>query len=457
MRYRCVEAQCPASLALLPALLAVAALVVDRCEARPWGDNQAIPTLTRALEASKPTQREPKPTSFDVLQTVVERRLRKRVDYPGNVCGFVGGDVATPAICSANSVCLWDTGHGAVGCSATSGGSLAFYTTCVDHNNNDDSGLQDSQWVFTCKGNDECYRNEYEPVNGQGFTQWGCGFSSWATTVLTQPSGVVGQVARVQLTLIDMPAIRDDPSASGLPISTGESSSELPSSTSDSTTSATDSASPIPSGSTGTSSTSSSETSSEASSTASTTGTDSSSSNTITTITITTNSTSQSSTRSTTKIPSSTVAPPPSNARPKNPVPSADTSPDVGSIAGGVIGGVAGLAVIAALLFAFRKKRNDETTAIIIEATRTSPGPRDMGMIYEQPKELDATPPMRSELPANSSGRSRRHFNGVAELPGSPVPIPIPSPPPPPSPAAAISAAWPQPARGGYGHSHFSR
>ncbi|KAK6340858.1 hypothetical protein TWF696_009176 [Orbilia brochopaga] len=423
MHYNCVETQRPITWTL-PALLVVAALAIEGCDARPWGDGNAIPTATEKPDVSKPNSIVYlQPTPFNFVQAFVERRLRKRVDYPGSVCGFVGGDVATPAVCSSNSICLWDTVHGAVGCSATDDGSLAFYTTCVDKNNNNVDSLKGNLWAFTCKGNDECYRNSYEPVNGQGFTQWGCGSSDWATTILTQPSGVVGQSAKVALTSIDMPSAQD--------ASSSDSSSATSTSDADSSTSPSSSASSTNSGSS-TQSSSSSGSSSSISAT-STDSTSESSSSTTTT----------ESTTSKTEMPGTTIPPSPrptSNAPP--PQMTITAGPDVGSIAGGVIGGVAGLAVIAALLFAFRKRRDDDTVQMISEASRTSPGPRDMGEIYE-PKELDATPQIRSELHGDSAVR-RGRSPSVAELPGSPVPQPVPRPPPPPPPPpVAVARGYP--------------
>ncbi|EPS36878.1 hypothetical protein H072_9533 [Dactylellina haptotyla CBS 200.50] len=378
---------------VFPALLVVA-LAIGRCEARPpWG--QEIPTAT-ALAPAATRQKELKPTPFNFVQAFVERRLRKRDEYPGSVCGFIGGDVASPALCSSNSICLWDTAHGAVGCSATDDGDLAFYTTCVDSNNDGVASLRNNQWAFTCAS--ECYKNSYESFNGQGFTQWGCGRSSFATTVLTQPSGVTGQSAKVQATSIDMPTQSQESSSS----SSSESSTIPPSSSSSSSSS---------------SITESSTTTPPDSTTGPPPSTTTDSGLSTTNDSSTTGGSGESSTTSSSEPTNSTGS--------STPTPGGGgSSTNVGAIAGGVVGGIAGLALIGGLLFLYlRERRNSQNLRRVSEASRTSLGPHDMGEIYE-PKELDATTPeIPSELPGDSpvAGPSKPVPEPV-ELPGSEVP-----------------------------------
>ncbi|KAK6361853.1 hypothetical protein TWF730_005565 [Orbilia blumenaviensis] len=376
-----------------PAILAAAALTVCEARPRPWVNE--IPTATADIAASTAGATILKPTPFNFVQEFVERRLRlrKRDEYPDSVCGFIGGDVASPAVCSSDSACLWDQSHGAVGCSATDdddnlSSSLAVYTTCVDNNNNDIASLQNNPWVFTCT--DECYRNSYESISGQGFTQWGCGASGSATTVLTQPSGVDGQSAKVSLTSIEMTMPSGSSSTESSQSSSSSSSSQPPSST-------------ISSESSSSANSESSSSTNPPSNTSSNGG--------------------QSSTTSDNPSSTSGGSTPTNSTGTSSPLPPGDSSTNVGAIAGGVVGGVAGLALIAGLLILFRRRRNREKFRRVSGASGSNLGPHDMGEIYE-PKELDATTPeIPSELPGDSPpvGPSKPVAEPV-ELPGSEVP-----------------------------------
>ncbi|KAH7150499.1 hypothetical protein B0J13DRAFT_289759 [Dactylonectria estremocensis] len=101
------------------------------------------------------------------------------------VCGYIGGDPALPATCSAGSHCVIDADHGAIGCCPDSGScTQGVYTACVDSN----SGAQAevNPYVFTCQGSDVCYKNNFEG----GYSQYGCGTASnLATTVAVTASG----------------------------------------------------------------------------------------------------------------------------------------------------------------------------------------------------------------------------------------------------------------------------
>ncbi|KAJ4270133.1 hypothetical protein NW762_001806 [Fusarium torreyae] len=113
------------------------------------------------------------------------------------VCGYIGGDPALPATCSAGSHCVVDVDHGAVGC-CPDGGSCTqgVFTGCVDA----DSGPQTeaNPYVFTCRGSDSCYKNSFEG----GFFQYGCGSTSGlATKVVATASGKTA----IQLTSINAP------------------------------------------------------------------------------------------------------------------------------------------------------------------------------------------------------------------------------------------------------------
>ncbi|RVD88300.1 uncharacterized protein DFL_002489 [Arthrobotrys flagrans] len=360
-------------------ILAAAALTGCEARPRPWANE--IPTATAVFPSTAGTKIL-RPTPFNFVQAFVEKRLKKRDEYPDSVCGFIGGDVASPAVCSSDSVCLWDQAHGAVGCSATEdGGDLAVYTTCVDSNNDDIASLQNNPWAFTCS--EECFRNSYESISDQGFTQWGCGASDSATTVLTQPSGVDNQSAKVSLTSIDMTTPSSSSSAESSTSTSSSSSSQPPSST----TSSEDSSSTNPPSSTSSGGNQSSTTSGNPSST-------------------------------------SSGSTPTNSTGTSTPVPPNDSSTNVGAIAGGVVGGVAGLALIAGLLLLLRRRNNKEKLKRVSGASGSNLKPHDMGDVYE-PKELDATTPqIPSELPGDSPmvGPSKPAAE-PAELPGSEVPM----------------------------------
>ncbi|KAF7547970.1 hypothetical protein G7Z17_g7355 [Cylindrodendrum hubeiense] len=101
------------------------------------------------------------------------------------VCGYIGGDPALPATCSAGSHCVIDVDAGAVGC-CPDGGSCTqgVYTGCVDSNSGAQSEV--NPYVYTCQGSDLCYKNSFEG----GYSQYGCGsISGMATTVAVTASG----------------------------------------------------------------------------------------------------------------------------------------------------------------------------------------------------------------------------------------------------------------------------
>ncbi|KAK3196064.1 hypothetical protein K4F52_000932 [Lecanicillium sp. MT-2017a] len=57
--------------------------------------------------------------------------------------------------------------------------NCAIYTDCIDINSPKPD--HDKSDVYTCRGTSLCYKNTYP----DDYTQWGCGSSDWATTVLT--------------------------------------------------------------------------------------------------------------------------------------------------------------------------------------------------------------------------------------------------------------------------------
>lgn len=102
--------------------------------ARPWHGA----TKTAVYQADEWS---PRPTNVPVNP----RELFKRTHLGVEVCGWVGGNVASVVACGSGSSCVHDTVHGYVGCCATSGPCTAgVYTSCVDESSSDwgyDSGL----------------------------------------------------------------------------------------------------------------------------------------------------------------------------------------------------------------------------------------------------------------------------------------------------------------------------
>jgi hypothetical protein len=113
------------------------------------------------------------------------------------ICGYIGGDPGLPATCSAGSHCVVDVDHDAVGC-CPDGGSCTqgVFTDCVDAGSGPQTEL--NPYVFTCRGDDSCYRNSFEG----GFFQYGCGSTSGlATNVVATASGK----SAIRLTSLNVP------------------------------------------------------------------------------------------------------------------------------------------------------------------------------------------------------------------------------------------------------------
>jgi hypothetical protein len=92
----------------------------------------------------------PRPTQM----AVNPRDLFGRDHVDVAVCGWIGGNSASPVACASGSSCVHDTVHGYVGCCATSGPCTAgVYTSCVDENSGswgEDSGLVDTGIYTWC-------------------------------------------------------------------------------------------------------------------------------------------------------------------------------------------------------------------------------------------------------------------------------------------------------------------
>ena len=100
------------------------ALALGFTDAKPYAE--PVETLVyRADEWS------PRPTGVPNEPS----KLFKRSSLDVAICGWLGGDEASPAQCSSGSSCVHDTIHGVVGCCTTAGACLqGVYTTCLDYN-----------------------------------------------------------------------------------------------------------------------------------------------------------------------------------------------------------------------------------------------------------------------------------------------------------------------------------
>lgn len=84
---------------------------------------------------------------------------------------------------------------------------------------------------------------------------------------------------------------------------------------------------------------------------------------------------------------------------------------NTGAIAGGVVGGVAGVALIGVLIWwVLRRKRRTASTA------------HEVGGEAMEPKEMDSTPKMASDVPKQQS-------TPPSELPQKPMELPVPMDP----------------------------
>jgi hypothetical protein len=128
----------PSSSALL-----LFSLAFGLTNARPWQGA----TKTAVYQGDEWS---PRPTNM----AVNPRELFKRTHVDVAVCGWIGGNLASPVACGTGSSCVHDTAHGYVGCCATSGPCTAgVYTSCVDENSaswGENSGLDDTGIYTWC-------------------------------------------------------------------------------------------------------------------------------------------------------------------------------------------------------------------------------------------------------------------------------------------------------------------
>ncbi|KAF3347293.1 hypothetical protein VdG2_04572 [Verticillium dahliae VDG2] len=179
----------------------------------------------------------PLPTAASLLPYDLLRRQEENT-----ICGYVGGDPALPATCSAGSHCVVDQGVGAIGCCPNGGGACTtgVFTGCVDANSGPQTEL--NPYVFTCVGSDVCYRNTFEGGN----FQYGCGSASdMAATVVATASGVTALPAleTVSAPLTATPSQLSEPTTLGSVSSGSQTTSTASSTDTSSSSSASSSAS----------------------------------------------------------------------------------------------------------------------------------------------------------------------------------------------------------------------
>ncbi|RDW58798.1 hypothetical protein BP6252_13274 [Coleophoma cylindrospora] len=298
--------------------------------------------------------------------------LIRRDIYPVSVCGWIGGDVAQPAYCSTQSSCVWNSDYGIVGCCATASSNCEFYTSCVDMNSPKQVG--DSGNVFTCRGTSVCYSNTYPG----DYKQWGCGSSDWATDVETSYAGMAADIS-LQIVFTGSAAQGSGIQTTAV-TTTQEAVAIIPTSSS--------SLSPQVAVET-----SSSEGASPASASVLSSATSSSSSSTST-------STSSSSLSSSTNSPTSSAH-----------VTSTSSVP-VGAVAGGAVGGVALIALVAVLCF-FRRRHNKSKSRNMHVVSNNQPM-KDIGFPSPASRE-PLVPPTTHHTSGSSTPQSHQPSQAASE------------------------------------------
>ncbi|OAA57084.1 hypothetical protein SPI_07465 [Niveomyces insectorum RCEF 264] len=135
----------------------------------------------------------PAPTdssSYSHDSNILHALLRRNTN---TICGYIGGDPALPATCSAGSHCVLDAAHGAVGCcpNGVATCTTGVFTGCVDGASATVGATQVNPYVFTCTGSSVCYKN----VFGGGYSQYGCGAArTQGQSVAATASGVKSQL-----------------------------------------------------------------------------------------------------------------------------------------------------------------------------------------------------------------------------------------------------------------------
>ncbi|KPM40027.1 hypothetical protein AK830_g6546 [Neonectria ditissima] len=296
------------------------------------------------------------------------------------VCGYIGGDPALPATCSAGSHCVVDVDHSAVGCCPDGGAcTQGVYTGCVDGS----SGAQAevNPYVFTCQGSDLCYKNSFEG----GYSQYGCGSKSgMATTVVGTASGK----SAIDLTTISAP-ITGTAESSSEP-TTGATKKSSSSRTDSSKTATKTSATKTETTETDTSSTKVSSTKTSTTDTTTTDTSASSSSETTSTASRSTETDGSSSTSSEESSSSSTSA-----ASAPDTDGDDNGSNNTGAIIGGTISGVAALVALIILgVWLWRRKKAYQGPGLSQKAQAGENGNIQPLLPMREVDESTAPPPM---------------------------------------------------------------
>ncbi|KAI8685616.1 hypothetical protein NCS55_00234500 [Fusarium keratoplasticum] len=313
------------------------------------------------------------------------------------VCGYVGGDPALPATCSAGSHCVVDVEHGAVGC-CPDGGSCTqgVFTGCVDGSS--DPQTEVNPYVYTCGGGDSCYKNSYEG----GFFQYGCGSTSGlATKVVATASGQ----SAIQLTTIKAPLTAtaislSEPTTLGTKQRTSTGSTTTKASTTKSSTTKSSTATK----------TSTTESSTESTSTTKTTKTSSTASKTETE-----SETETASKTSDEDATTSTAAAAAPDTDGKD-----NGTKNTGAIVGGTISGVAAVvALVVAAIWLYRRRQANQRQGpgLKHKVQHIGPGPHDRHNFQPLPsmQEVDETHPPPRPPPPPPNPVARRNITPIRE------------------------------------------
>ncbi|KAK7417343.1 hypothetical protein QQX98_004620 [Neonectria punicea] len=360
------------------ASLLILSSIIRLTSAHPF----AQPPQTRTVEHHE-LHVQPYPLAATAAPGFFDELLGRR--QLNTVCGYIGGDPALPATCSAGSHCVVDVDHGAVGCCPDGGAcTQGVYTGCVDGN----SGAQTevNPYVFTCQGSDLCYKNSFEG----GYSQYGCGSESgMATTVVGTASGK----SAIELSSITAP-ITDTAESSSEPTTTRATKDSSSSRTDSSKTATKISATKTDTTETDTSSTKISSTkisSTKTSSTDTTTRDTSTSSNSETTSSASSSTeTDESSSTSSEEASSSTSA-----AAAPDTDGDDNGSNNTGAIIGGTISGVAALIALIILgVWLWRRKKANQGSGLNQKAIAGEHGNIQPLLPMREVDESPPVPPM---------------------------------------------------------------
>jgi hypothetical protein len=127
---------CPISFAMAINLFAMPSSSIILLLSAAFSISNALPwDGARPTAVYKWDEWTPRPTQLPADPA----ELFKRASLPVNICGWLGGNSASPVVCQTGSSCVHDTLHGYIGCCATAGPCTAgVYSSCVDSRNTKD-------------------------------------------------------------------------------------------------------------------------------------------------------------------------------------------------------------------------------------------------------------------------------------------------------------------------------